>query len=88
MRRAFSHRRDLLHASKLEEFVAWAIANGYRLHARPEKATYEVARLEKIDPSGNHPHIVIYRRTKGEHLTLCFAGVSLVRQWLNSKRKR
>lgn len=84
-KRAYSHRRDLLHASKLEDFVVWALANGYQHHATSPRACYEVARLSLYDPSGYQPHIVIYRRLTGQHLTLCEDGVRLVQRWIRSR---
>ena len=87
VRRAYSDRRSLLHASKLEVFVAWAMAHGYRHHTTPPKASFEVARLELIDVSGNHPHIVIHRKLTGQHLTLCQDGVELVHRWLRACRE-
>lgn len=85
-RRAFDHRRNLLHVAKLNDFVSWALANGYRQHPTPPKAGYEVARLELIHPAGNFPHIVIYRRLTGEHLTLCQDGANLVHRWMRARR--
>ena len=87
VRRAYSDRRSLLHASKLEAFVAWAMAHGYRHHTSPPKASFEVARLERIDPAGNHPHIIIYHKLTGQHLTLCQDGVDLVHRWLRDCRE-
>lgn len=84
-KRAYSHRRDLLHASKLEDFVAWARANGYVHHQTSPNASYEVARLSPYDPGGYRPHIVIYRRLSGQHLTLCEDGVRLVQRWIRSR---
>ena len=78
-------RRNLLHKAQLGEFVAWALDNGYRAHPTSPKAVYEVARLELCDPSGSHPHVVIYERLSGDHLTLCGDGVRLVQRWMKSK---
>lgn len=84
IRRAYSARRSLLHSTKLDAFLAWATENGYRRHTTPPKASYEVARLERVDPAGNHPHIVIYRKLTGEHLTLCQDGAELVHRWMRA----
>lgn len=84
IRRAYSARRSLLHASKLDAFLDWATENGFRLHTTPPKASYEVARLSLYDPAGDNPHIVIYRKLSGEHLTLCQDGVELVHRWMRA----
>lgn len=81
-KRAYSHRRDLLHASSLDAFLGWVHTQGYLFRETPPKAAYEVARFHKYDPSGTNPDIVIYRRLKGDHLTLCEDGVRLVQRWI------
>lgn len=84
-KRAYSHRRDLLHSSKLEDFLDWVTQHGYLMRDTPPKAVYEVARFYKYDPSGTDPDIVIYRRATGDHLTLCEDGVHLVQRWIRSR---
>jgi hypothetical protein len=73
-------RRDLLHKTKLQEFLDWVRTQGYLVHDLTGKHPYEVARLEK---DGLLIHI--YRRERGDHLTLTGEGVSLVLRWLATR---
>ncbi len=96
-----NRRRELLHHTKLEEFAAWAVANGYIRHPTPERAEYEVLRLEKFSPSGNNEHLVFYRRSADSnakrggsgrqdgstHITTFGKGTSLVHRWLGERKK-
>ena len=83
-----NRKRNLLHKDKLLDFVEWAQRQGYISHARPPAATYEVARLQLSTRQGNNPHIVIYRRDRGEHLTTTGAGTTLVEQYLKQNNKQ
>ena len=76
-------RRNLLHTNKLEQFLEWATRNGYRRELT--KGDYEVARLRRIDPSGDPPPIIIYRRERAQHLTVFHDGTRLVDEWLTDR---
>lgn len=86
MAKQYRTRRNLLHRTKLDAFVAWAQTHGYILHPRPAKAIWEVARLEEYTPSGNNPHIVFYTRLHGDHLTCDGEGVELVKRFLKETK--
>lgn len=74
-------RRDLLHRSKLAEFVAWAEAAGWQQEP-PKPGSYEVAKLMR---AGAKRPVIIYRRDSGDHLTTFAGGTSLVQRWLKER---
>lgn len=74
--------RSLLALAKLEEFAAWAIAQGYR--REPVKGTYEVLRLRK---QGESP-VLYFKRDKGPfHATSYGEGTALVQKWINTRKQ-
>jgi hypothetical protein len=79
--------RSLLALTKLVDFAAWAVCQGYRVE--PTKGTYEVLRLRK---KGEAP-LLYFRRDKGsfggepQHATSYGEGTALVQQWLNSRKQ-
>ena len=80
-------RRNLLHRKDLEDFRAFALAEGYVEHQPKPQAVWERLRLERFSPSGNNPHIVIHDRASGDHLTVsCRAGIRLVRAFIDYKK--
>lgn len=93
--RSYGRRRDLLAASRLEEFKEWIQRQGYIIRDSPPTAIYEVLRIEKYDRSGNNPHIVFYRRDHDSmrsvkdgltHLTVPAEGVPLVKRFIEDTR--
>lgn len=76
--------RATLHHSKLEEFAAWAAADGWT--REPTKGEYEALRLSKP----GRPPVIVYRRDRGDHLTTTdnSPGGGLVRQYIRSRRRR
>ena len=79
--------RSLLALTKLVDFAAWAVCQGYKVE--PTKGTYEVLRLRK---KGEAP-LLYFRRDKGsfggepQHATSYGDGTTLVYQWLNSRKQ-
>ena len=79
--------RSLLALTKLVDFAAWAVCQGYTIE--PTKGKYEVLRLRK---KGQSP-LLYFRREKGmmggepEHATSYGDGTTLVQQWLNSRKQ-
>jgi hypothetical protein len=82
---AYGRSRSLLAISKLEEFAAWAIADGF---VREEtKGEYEVLRLrwaEKINGQRMQPYI-FFRRDGAQHATSQAEGTQLVARWLKAQ---
>lgn len=76
-----NRRRNLLHRSKLDEFVEWAVSNGYR-REQTAASPFEVARLTK---DGSSRPIIIYQRLSGDHLTTFAAGTELVNRWIKER---
>lgn len=77
--------RSLLHENKIEEFAAWAIADGF--DREPTKGVYEVLRLrwrEKIDGRRMQPYI-FFKRDRSSHVTSQAEGTQLITRWLRSK---
>ena len=74
--------RNLLALTKLVDFAAWAVCQGYRVE--PTKGTYEVLRLRKKSESP----VLYFRRDKGEHATSYGEGTALVQQWINSRKAK
>lgn len=71
--------RNLLHYNKLETFKHWLEIRG--VPTRPGNGEYEVLQVWQ------DPHwIPIFRRTKGDHLTVQGRMVALVEQFLQDKR--
>lgn len=84
---AYGRSRSMLAMSKLEEFAAWAIADGF---AREDtKGTYEVLRLrwaEKIDGRRMQPYI-FFKRDRSDHVTSQAEGSQLISRWLRERNK-
>jgi hypothetical protein len=80
---SIDRRRNLLHRSKLGDFVSWAEACGWR-QEQTAASPYEVARL--TCPGAKRP-IIIYRRDSGDHLTTFAAGTSLVQRWIKERNE-
>lgn len=81
---AYGRSRSLLALSKLEEFAAWAIADGFV--REDTKGEYEVLRLrwaEKINGHRMQPYI-FYKRIGAQHVTSQAEGTQLVSRWLKS----
>lgn len=72
--------RCCLHLSKVEEFKAWAIANGY--NEEKPKGEYEILRLRK----GTNPPILIFKRLRGDHASTDRKSQKVVNEWMNSKK--
>lgn len=72
-------RRNLLHRSRAEEFIRWAITRGWS----PEFTghNYEFVRLRHED--GGEPAIV-YDRDRGDHLTTFGASTRLAREFVEA----
>lgn len=82
--KAFGRSRNMLALSKLEEFAAWAIADGFM--REDTKGEYEVLRLrwgQKIDGHKMQPYI-FYKRDGAQHATSQAEGTQLVSRWLKS----
>ena len=82
--------RNLLHKTKLDAFEKWAVNNGYKslMASNPEKNLYECLRLELYSPEGNNPHLVFYKRLKGDHISIPKDAVDLVKQFLDETRSK
>jgi len=82
---AYGRSRNMLHESKIEEFAAWAVADGFV--REDTKGTYEVLRLrwgQKIDGRKIQPYI-FFQRDRSCHATSQAEGSQLVARWLRSK---
>lgn len=82
---AYGRSRSLLAISKLEEFAAWAIADGFV--REDTKGEYEVLRLrwgQKIDGRWMQPYI-FFRRNGSLHATSQAEGTQLIARWLKAK---
>lgn len=75
-------RRDLLHKSKLDEFIAWALTQGYVWNMPNTNHGYEVARLRPLYPRPCEAPVLIYTRNTGDHYTLNHSAELLVLAWL------
>lgn len=71
--------RSLLAISKIEEFAAWAIADGFTRETC--KSTWEVLRLRW---PGHQPYI-FFTRGGAQHATSQSEGTQLVKRWLRSR---
>lgn len=71
--------RSLLAISKIEEFAAWAIADGFT--REPCKSTWEVLRLRWP----NHQPHIFFTRGGAQHATSQSEGTQLVKRWLRSR---
>jgi len=68
--------RNLLHKSKLPEFLEFVKTLGYQIEQT--KGSYEVARFKE----GSHPpHIIFERHDSPEHFTLQDKTIRLFRRW-------
>jgi hypothetical protein len=74
--------RNLLAMTKLVDFAAWAVSQGY--NREPTKGTYEVLRLRK---KGMSP-VLFFKRDKGEHATSYGEGTTLVQLWINTRKEK
>lgn len=82
---AYGRSRSMLALSKLEEFAAWAIADGFV--REDTKGEYEVLRLrwgQKIDGIRMQPYI-FYKRIGAQHATSQAEGTQLISRWLKAK---
>ena len=68
--------RDRLHLTKLDEFAAWAMHQGY--HREPTKGDWEVLRLRKDEDAP----FIYWEHIGGDHATTDQRSERLVRQWL------
>ena len=73
-------RRDQLHLSKLDEFAAWAEAQGYR--REHPKGVYEVLRLRQE----GYPPLIYWTHHTGDHATTDAHSDPLVQRWFSAKR--
>jgi len=77
--------RDLLHASKADEFAAW-LCERFAWTREPTKGIYEALRLR--DPGGG-VH-VLCKRDRSDHLTIGWDTAKvigpLVRVWMRERR--
>lgn len=73
--------RSLLAISKIEEFAAWAVADGFT--REPCKSTWEVLRLRWPN---HHPYI-FFTRGGAQHATSQAEGTQLVQRWLRSREE-
>jgi|GEM_PF-2360147 hypothetical protein len=73
--------RNLLALTKLVDFAAWAVCQGYKVE--PTKGTYEVLRLRRKSESP----VLYFRRDKGEHATSYGEGTALVQLWINTRKQ-
>lgn len=69
--------RSLLHRNKLEAFAAWCLGEGFSVERN--KAVYEVLRVRV--PGVAQP-VLVYDRSRGDHLTLFGLGERLVRRFI------
>ena len=73
--------RNLLALTKLVDFAAWAVCQGYKVE--PVKGAYEVLRLRK---KGESP-ILFFRRDGAQHATSYGEGTALVQLWINTRKQ-
>jgi hypothetical protein len=74
--------RNLLALTKIADFAAWAVSQGYR--REPTKGSYEVLRLRK---KGEAP-VLFFKRDRGDHATSYGDGTALVQKWVNSRKTK
>ena len=74
--------RSLLALTKLVDFAAWAVCQGYKVE--PTKGSYEVLRLRK---KGENP-VLYFKRDKGDHATSYGEGTALVQKWINTRKEK
>ena len=80
------HTRELLALSRLEEFAAWAIAEGFT--REPAKGDYEVLRLRWP----GQPPLIYFTRLSTHaggdpvHATAQHEGSKLVKRWLRERK--
>lgn len=68
--------------TSLQDFIDWLKGRDYRILTPKPGSKYEVARLEKYDPQGSNPHLVIYRSDKNpDELTVSGEGEELVAEY-------
>ena len=83
---AMGRSRCLLALHKLEEFAAWAVADGFV--REPTKGFYEVLRLrwgQLVDGRRMQPYI-FFKRDGAKHATTQSEGTQLVARWLRSRK--
>ena len=74
--------RNLLALTKVVDFAAWAVCQGYKVE--PTKGTYEILRLRK---KGENP-VLFFKRNTGEHATSYAEGTTLDQQWINTRKEK
>lgn len=76
---AYGRSRSLLAMFKLEEFAAWAIADGFV--REDTKGEYEVLRLRwpKMQP------YIYFRRIGAQHVTSQAEGTQLISRWMRGR---
>lgn len=67
-------RRDLLHNSKIKDFIRFAESKGYTNEIT--KGDFEVIRL-KIKKNDLFHHVIGYQKTNCNHVTLTDEGIKL-----------
>jgi hypothetical protein len=73
--------RNLLHKSKLNDFVAWLDANGI-VH-RPGRGVYQVL---QIRTKGGHWQCIFDRLDAPEHYTVAWPIESIIRRFIKYQR--
>lgn len=75
-------KRCTLHRTKLEEFKTWCAANGYEMREgkNANKGGYEVLQVFYYDRWYR-----IWDRNTGDHYTIEFALIPLVRKYINTR---
>lgn len=76
-----NRRRDVLHHTKVEEFVAWALKRGYS--RQPTKGCFEIFRLH--NPTKGEI-LIGHKRTNTDHVTTTGRLTQLVGIWLKERR--
>ena len=72
--------RDLLHKSKLQDFIQYAESKGYK--EEPTKGEYEVLRLR-----GSKGMAIFHERLdRGDHFTTHGLATELVEQYIRDKK--
>ena len=75
--------RELLHASKLNDFGKWIEAQGYMI-LPTSKNPYEVLRAKKDKDT-----VIIYQKKDSkEHLSVMDKDYSLIRRFINEGKKQ
>lgn len=75
--------RELLHASKLNDFEKWIEEQGYMI-LPTSKNPYEVLRAKKDKDT-----VIIYRKKDSkEHLSVMDKDYSLIRRFINESKKQ